>query len=306
LKRLTVLALIGMSPLLGSDLFGRDMARGSASSAAESCANVATTSTVISAGVVKFGEDGPGRPGTNFNTTAFRMDRTEVTNAAFTTFVNATGYITTAEKAGWGAVFHLPRELPHGFDDPSQWWRRVDDANWRHPTGPDSTLTGRNHYPVVQVTYQDALAYARWRGGRLPTEVEWERAARGDQTKSRAPSSWRVDEQGRPIANTWQGLFPLADTGVDGHQGLAPVACYAPNQFGVYDMIGNVWEWTTKAQGDDKRIVKGGSFLCASDYCANFRPAAWQAQEVDLPTSHIGFRLVYDIKPTPVDDGVAW
>jgi formylglycine-generating enzyme required for sulfatase activity len=145
--------------------------------------------------------------------------------------------------------------------------------------------------PVVQVTYADAHAYAAWAGRALPDEVQWERAARGDQDGEVAPSAWAYDTQGKPIANTWQGVFPVANRRSDGYPDLAPVGCFPPNAFGLQDMIGNAWEWTT-GRSDRGRVVKGGSFLCAFDYCANFRPAGWQAQEADLPTSHIGFRTI--------------
>jgi formylglycine-generating enzyme required for sulfatase activity len=145
---------------------------------------------------------------------------------------------------------------------------------------------------VVHVTREDAQAYARWAGGRLPTEAQWERAARGRQQSPADPASWAFDKTGKARANVWEGPFPVANTANDGFLGIAPVGCFEANDFGVYDMVGNVWEWTggEGALG----LVKGGSYLCAMNYCANFRPAGFQAQEQDLGTSHIGFRLVYD------------
>jgi formylglycine-generating enzyme required for sulfatase activity len=153
-------------------------------------------------------------------------------------------------------------------------------------------VAGHADDPVVQVSYDDAAAYAAWAGGRLPTGAEWERAARGDQTAGRSAEHWIVSAAKQPLANSWQGVFPIRDTGDDGHVGIAPVESYASNAFGLYDMVGNVWEWTSEPSGPGQRLIKGGSFLCAANYCANYRPAAWQAQEHDLGASHIGFRIV--------------
>jgi formylglycine-generating enzyme required for sulfatase activity len=246
----------------------------------------------VPAGEVLLGEDGADKPGKRVKVAAFRIDRHEVTNRQFAAFVAATGYRTEAEIQGAGAVFVVPSHLD-GLADAAQWWKLTKGAFWRSPAGPGSGIAGRMDDPVVQVTYADAQAYARWAGRDLPDEAQWERAARGAQAGTAPPSSWAYDGQGRPIANTWQGAFPVADAGEDGYRGLAPVGCFKPNDFGLYDMIGNAWEWTSQAQaGGSSRIVKGGSFLCSFDYCANFRPAGWQAQEADLPTSHIGFRTV--------------
>ncbi len=246
----------------------------------------------IPAGEVLLGEDGDASPGRRVRVAAFRIDRHEVTNRQFAAFVRATGYRTQAEVEGAGAVFVTPEHL-QGLDDAAQWWRLKRGASWRAPTGPGSDIVGRMDEPVVQVTYADAQAYARWTGRALPDEAQWERAARGRHTQGAKPSSWAYDASGRPTANTWQGVFPVMDSADDGHHGLAPVGCFQPNAFGLYDMIGNVWEWTREARpGSPDRVVKGGSFLCAFNYCANFRPAGWQAQEADLPTSHIGFRTI--------------
>jgi formylglycine-generating enzyme len=246
---------------------------------------------LIPAGVVLLGEDGAENPGAPLDVPAFRIDRHEVTNRQFARFVEATGYRTAAERQGEGAVFVAPDTV--ASEDPAQWWRLVRGATWRHPQGPGSSILARMDHPVVQVTYADAAAYARWAGRGLPSEAQWERAARGEQTAPVSPGRWAYEADGAPKANTWQGVFPVVNTKTDGYGGLAPVGCFTPNAFGLEDMIGNAWEWTSEVHaGPAQRVVKGGSFLCSFDYCANFRPAGWQAQEADLPTSHIGFRTV--------------
>jgi formylglycine-generating enzyme required for sulfatase activity len=236
---------------------------------------------------------------------SFWIDRTEVTQAQFAAFVAATGYVTDAEKQGGGVVFHTPtaEELTQR---PYAWWTLQKGAQWRgaQPAG--------GHLPVTLVTQADALAYARWLGRDLPTEAEWEyagKAGRSDDQLDTAPT----DAQGKPTANYWQGSFPLLDAGTDGHAGLAPVGCYAANGFGLYDMIGNAWEWTadpytgprqphangdiTVAAGaahapDAAMVIKGGSFLCAPDYCVRYRASARESQERNLAAAHIGFRTV--------------
>lgn len=242
-------------------------------------------------------EEGPIR---QVSVGAFDIDRTEVTNGQFAAFVEATGYVTDAEKAqpgfdvDGGAVFMQPTE-----DFPS-WWRFTEGANWRHPEGPESSIEGKAEYPVVQVSYNDAKAYAAWAGRRLPSEAEWEYAAgAGASTKY----IWGDEKTpgGKEQANTWQGSFPLENTAADGHTGQAPVGCYPPNRFGLYDMVGNVWEWTdtvfeeTSGESEAIHVIKGGSFLCADNYCQRYRSAARQPQEVGLPTNHVGFRTVADI-----------
>jgi len=239
-------------------------------------------------------EEGPVRTA---SVDAFNMDRTEVTNAQFAEFVEATGYVTDAEKdqpgfgVSGGAVFMPPT------GDYQSWWRFMEGTNWRHPDGPDSSINGRDQYPVVQVSLNDARAYAKWAGRRLPSEAEWEYAAgAGADTRyvwgdERAPG-------GEEQANTWQGNFPLENKGADGHVGKAPVGCFPPNAFGLYDMIGNVWEWTDtefqESNGEPIHVIKGGSFLCAENYCRRYRSAARQPQEAGLPTNHVGFRTVWD------------
>jgi len=245
----------------------------------------------------------------------FWMDATEVTNAEFAGFVQATGYVTKAERkeSRGAAVFTAPTQLTRGGDI-SQWWQFKDDANWRRPEGGGSTVEGRDNHPVVDVSYEDALAYAKWRGRDLPTEAEWEYASRGGHRED--VDTRGAYENGKPLANTWQGVFPVLNSGEDGFVGAAPVGCFKPNAYGLYDMIGNVWEWTSDwyrrghardavvnpqspARAVDlepgrapSRVIKGGSFLCASNYCARYRSTSRQPQEVDLGTTHVGFRTV--------------
>ncbi len=222
------------------------------------------------------------RPARSQSVEAFNIDITEVTNVQFAAFVEATNYVTDAERiqpgfdqAG-GAVFSVPNAA-----QPS-WWRFVEGANWQNPEGPGSSIKGRDNEPVVQISLNDAKAYAAWMGRRLPTEAEWEYAAAADQ--------------GPDGANTWQGAFPIENTKQDGYDFRAPVGCYAPNQSGLYDMIGNVWEWTDTiyqdANGEPVHAIKGGSFLCAPNYCRRYRASARQPQETGLSTNHIGFRTV--------------
>jgi len=189
------------------------------------------------------------------------------------------------------AVFRVPTE-----DNPN-WWAWQVGAQWRHPSGPDSDIVGRANDPVVQVTYNDARAYAEWVGASLPSEAQWEYAARAGVDTLPEPK----DSSGKPLANYYQGVFPRRDTGEDGFLSRAPVGCFEANAFGLHDMIGNVWEWTASdsAPGRPENIIKGGSFLCAANYCARYRPAARQYQERNLGTDHIGFRIVDTQRPAP-------
>jgi formylglycine-generating enzyme len=268
----------------------------------------------------------------------FRIDRHEVTNAQFERFVDATGYRTVAER-GLPAEDHpgLPPELlapgavvfatPDGLldlVDVRTWWRYVAGADWRHPAGPGSSIEGKGNHPVVDIAYEDAAAYARWLGRELPTEAQWEFAARGGLDG--ATYGWGEDYYDPAAgwrANTWQGVFPLKDNADDGHRGTAPVGCFAANGYGLFDMIGNVWEYTADwwvpghpapAAADPEGppralavnyggpagpavVIKGGSYLCAPNFCARYRPSARQSQELGLGASHLGFRTVLNSPP---------
>lgn len=257
-----------------------------------------------------YAEEGPTKTAT---VKGFWLDRFEVSNAEFADFVKATRYVTTAERsAGHGfpengsAVFTAAPKEGDG-------WLFVAGADWRHPDGPDSTIVGHEDDPVVQVSLEDAEAYAKWKGRVLPTEDEWEYAARSGISGETYAWGNELTPDGKYMANTWQGFFPFDNSGADGHMGRAPRGCYPPNQFGLYDMIGNVWEWTKsfyfpshdpseqetdrfKAGYDPRQpgvpvaVIKGGSYLCAPNYCRRYRPAARFAQETLLGTNHIGFR----------------
>lgn len=276
---------------------------------------------------------------------AFRIDATPVTNRQFAAFVAATGHVTQAEVAPDPAAYPgalpellIPASLvftptpgPVRLDDWSQWWRWVGGADWRHPTGPGSSIDGLEDHPVVQVTVSDAEAYAAWAGKRLPTEAEWEYAGWGGSSGREFAWGSELEPDGRHMANIWQGEFPHGNTGADGFLRTSPVGHYAANGFGLYDMIGNVWEWTSDWYADrhavdpqladaakgccaprnprgaameasldpampgvriPRRVLKGGSHLCARSYCRRYRPAARHPQAVDSSTSHIGFRCV--------------
>jgi formylglycine-generating enzyme required for sulfatase activity len=270
----------------------------------------------------------------------FFMDKTDVTNEQFARFVKATGYVTIAERTPRtqdfpeapkenlvaGSVMFSPPDHPVLLNNHFQWWNYVPGANWRHPLGPNSNLKGKEKYPVVHIAYADAEAYAQWAGERLPTEAEWEFAARGGLTGK--PFVWGDSFRpgGRWMANTYQGHFPNQDTGDDGYVGVAPVAQYAPNGYGLYDMAGNVWQWTSDwyrpdyyaqlaAMGDIarnphgpnssfdpsepdqlKKVQRGGSFLCTDQYCSRYVTGTRGKGEVSTGTNHLGFRCVKEIK----------
>lgn len=223
----------------------------------------------------------------------FAIGTTEVTNAAFAEFVDATGYRTVAERPpenGRGpagsAVFRYPADGEAGG------WEFVPGANWRQPQGPDHRARLDPRAPVVHVAYADALAYADWRGHDLPTEAEWEFAARGGRDGARYTWGDQAPGLSGEHANIWQGFFPLRDQGADGYRGVAPVGCFPANGYGLYDMAGNVWEWTRSDGARHQGVLKGGSFLCADNYCSRYRPAARLLQAGADTASHIGFRTV--------------
>lgn len=249
------------------------------------------------------------RPTRMTEVSAFEIDTLEVTNAAFAEFVEDTGYVTTAEKAPDPALHpNIPEEslIPGSavFVSPlvsgqRSWWQFTPGANWRAPEGPGSSLEGRMDHPVVHVSYNDAAAYADWADGDLPTEEEWEYAARGGLHGARYAWGDEPPHTGPVKANTWQGMFPVENTETDGFVGTAPGGCFDANGYGLFDMTGNVWEWTQgqyDPRSENSGLIKGGSYLCSDNFCQRFRPAARQPQDRDFSTSHIGFRLVY--RPT--------
>ncbi len=266
----------------------------------------------------------------------FWMSVHEVTNRQFANFVEETGYVTVAERPMNPADFPgVPAEalVPSSvvFVPPesadlrgaiTQWWKIVPGANWRHPEGPGSSIEDRMDHPVVHVAYEDAEAYAKWAGGRLPTEAEWERAARGGLEGKTYAWGDELQPDGKTMANTWQGRFPVENDEGDGFYRTAPVGSYPPNGYRLQDVAGNVWEWTSdwyspsyyrestgmhnpqgppqeksfdpSEPGLAKRTTRGGSFLCADNYCRRYRPAARSPVTPDTGTSHIGFRIVMD------------
>ena len=280
-------------------------------------------------------EEAPAHP---VSVDGFWMDSHPVTNQQFGRFVAATGYVTLAEKAPraedypgaipqmlqpGSVVFHKPPK-PVSRSQPLVWWRYVLGADWRHPYGPDSNLEGKAQHPAVHISYEDALAYADWAGKALPSEAEWEFAARSGLGGAEYAWGDVFMPEGQIMANTWQGQFPWENLTCRGFEGTSPVGFFPPNAFGLFDMIGNVWEWTTDwyaprhsvtstgATGccggmqDDARTrsieqgglaiprkaIKGGSFLCAPSYCRRYRPAARMAQPIDSAACHLGFRCV--------------
>jgi len=281
---------------------------------------------------------GDSRPVHRVYVDAFWMDKTDVTNQEFEMFVSATKYVTVAERNPKaedfpgaptenlvsGAVVFSPPQHPVPLNNHFQWWSYVPGANWKHPTGPKSNLNGREHYPVVNVAYEDAEAYAKWARKRLPTEAEWEFAARGGL--SGKPFVWGDEFRPRDhwMANTFQGRFPILDTGDDGHVGITQVGIYPPNGYNLYDMAGNVWQWVSDwyrpdyyrqlvsaggvahnprgpassldpdEPGQPKRVMRGGSFLCTDQYCSRYMVGTRGKGEVSTGTNHLGFRCVKD------------
>ncbi len=293
----------------------------------------------IPGGEFSMGSDHPdmadARPVHAVHVDGFWIDETDVTNAQFAKFVQATHYVTVAErkpsgpefkgvppeKLVPGSVVFTPPSGPTALDNVANWWAWVPGANWRHPQGPGSDLRGREDHPVVQVAWEDAVAYARWAGKRLPTEAEWEFAARGGLDRQTYTWGSELKPSGKWLANTFQGHFPDRNTAEDGYTGTSPVRTFAANGYGLYDMAGNVWQWcsdwyradyyeqlskarvTSNPQGpadsfdpDEpgvaKRVQKGGSFLCSDQYCTRYMPGSRGKGEPRTSTNHAGFRCV--------------
>lgn len=217
----------------------------------------------------------------------------EVTNSEFAKFIAATGYKTTAERKGNSAVFSPQKAQKAKI--PSEWWELSKNTTWWTPEGPNSGLIDKDLHPVVHVSYEDAQAYAKWANARLLTEVEWEYAATLGLFDQNQPDSGAIGPNGERRANIWSGEFPTNNTAEDGFEGVAPVGCFPISKIGAFDMIGNVWEWTSTSFGGNRYTIKGGSHLCSQNYCHRYRTAARQGMEFDFSTNHIGFRIAKDL-----------
>lgn len=226
---------------------------------------------------------------------SFWIDETTVTNAAFAKFVAETGYVTEAENFGWSFVFDglvskaVLENHTRGRLQRPNWWLAVNGADWRHPFGPDSSAV--EDHPVVHVSWNDSVAYANWIGKRLPTEAEWECAARGGLAQKTYPWGDNFEVLGQPGANIWQGNFPINNTLEDGYLATAPAKSFEPNGYGLYNLVGNVWEWT-QSDWQGGKVLKGGSYLCHDSYCNRYRNSARIKNSPDSSLSHTGFRLV--------------
>jgi sulfatase modifying factor 1 len=240
--------------------------------------------------------EGPVR---SVDVTSFSIGQHPVTNAEFAAFVQATGTVTLAETDGWSFVFAglLPDDFPEtrGVVG-APWWRAVEGADWCHPFGPQSSRDGLDDHPVVHVNWFEASAYAAWVGARLPTEAEWEKAARGGLVQARYPWGDELQPAGAHRCNIWQGNFPTRNTGEDGWIGTSPVGSYPPNGYGLVDVAGNVWEWTADWFDErcQQRAMRGGSYLCHESYCNRYRVGARSSNTPDTPTGNIGFRIARD------------
>ena len=246
-------------------------------------------------------EDGES-PVRQVEVTSFYISPYAVTNVQFADFISATAYRTEAERIGWSFVFqsHVAVEHRTTFSAEVPWWVRVDGADWAHPHGRDSSSKNHPNYPVVHVSWNDAMAFCSWAGYRLPSEAEWEYAARGGVEQKRYPWGDILKPQGRHMCNIWQGKFPEFDTGEDGFIGLAPVDSFEPNGYGIYNVIGNAWEWCVdqfypKRSNNLSRVMKGGSYLCHQSYCRRYRNAGRTGTPPDSSTCHIGFRVARDL-----------
>ncbi len=258
-------------------------------------------------------DDGEG-PVHEVTLSPYGIDAVAVSNERFAAFVAATGYRTDAERFGWSFVFG--GLLPDDFEDTAgvaaaPWWRQVFGAQWRHPEGPQSDLDGRSDHPVVHVSHNDASAYCDWAGARLPTEAEWEHAARGGLDGAVFPWGDELESSGEHRMNVWQGEFPVSNTAEDGFAGTAPVTAFLPNGYGLYNMCGNVWEWcadrfdpgyyavspkvdpTGPAEGE-MVVMRGGSYLCHESYCRRYRVSARTGNTTDSSAGNIGFRVAID------------
>lgn len=262
--------------------------------------------------------EGPVRP---VRVKPFAMDRTAVTNGQFTEFVKGTGYKTEAERFGWSYVFHLfltprARENVMGTIAAAPWWLAVKGAYWGKPEGPDSSIRQRRDHPATHISWNDAMAYCAWAGKRLPTEVEWEFAARGGLHQAKFAWGDELTPGGQHRCNIWQGRFPYVDSAEDGFAGTSPADAFPPNGYGLHNVAGNVWEWCsdwwsvdhhvplagrlqvdpTGPPAGDAKVLRGGSYLCHRSYCNRYRVAARSSNTPDSSTGNLGFRCVADVE----------